>query len=68
MAVYLIFNIILVISLPSPLLSTPSQVVPKQQGPFDAVTAGAGGFTSPPRLLETRPGQSPRARAQLFLH
>ena len=42
-------------SLPSPILA---QVVTKQQGPFDAVTAGAGGFGSPPRLVETRPGQA----------
>ena len=54
--------LILFLLSPFPLLSTPSQVVPKQQGPFDVVTAGAGGST------ETRPGQSPRARAQLFLH
>ena len=54
-AVYLIFPIILVISLPSAILPW---LLPKQQGPFDAVTAGAGGFGSPPRLVETRPGQA----------
>ena len=64
MVVVVVVYLILILFLlsPFPLLSTPSQVVPKQQGPFDVVTAGAGGST------ETRPGQSPRARAQLFLH
>ena len=44
-------------SLASPILPS---LLAKQQGPFDAVTAGAGGFGSPPRLVETRPGQASR--------